>query len=257
MDITLLAAIISVFLISLVFSMFGQGGGSLYTPVFFLLGYATLISISTSLVLNLVTALSAALIYYRNKMVDLKLSLAFIPGICIGALIGGASTKYVDSNLLMWAFAVFLIGAGGRMVYTYWEKKKENESCPLKLTNRLFALITVFSFAVGIMSGLLGVGGGIVIVPFLIFLCKHPTKGAAGTAAFVVIFSSIFGVIGHSAVGHLDTGLILATVVAVFIGAQIGARSMVKAKSEMIKVGFGLIMWLFAVQLVLKLLGYL
>ena len=257
MDLTLLTAIISVFLISLVFSMFGQGEGSLYTPVFFLLGYATLISISTSLVLNLVTALSATLIYYRNKMVDLKLSLAFIPGICIGALIGGASTKYVDSNLLMWAFAVFLIGAGGRMVYTYWEKKKENESCPLKLTNRLFALITVFSFGVGIMSGLLGVGGGIVIVPFLIFLCKHPTKGAAGTAAFVVIFSSIFGVIGHSAVGHLDTGLILATVVAVFIGAQIGARSMVKAKSEMIKVGFGLIMWLFAVQLVLKLLGYL
>ena len=256
MDITLLAAIISVFLISLVFSMFGQGGGSLYTPVFFLLGYATLISISTSLVLNLVTALSATLIYYRNKMVDLKLSLAFIPGICIGALIGGAATKYVDSNLLMWAFVVFLIGAGGRMVYTYWEKKKENESCPLELTNRLFALITVFSFAVGIMSGLLGVGGGIVIVPFLIFLCKHPTKGAAGTAAFVVIFSSIFGVIGHSAVGHLDTGLILATVVAVFVGAQIGARSMVKAKSEMIKVGFGLIMWLFAVQLVLKLLGY-
>jgi len=256
MDFTLLAAIISVFLISLIFSMFGQGGGSLYTPAFFLLGYATLISISTSLVLNLVTALSATLIYYRNKMVDLKLSLAFIPGICIGALIGGASTKYVDSNLLMWGFAVFLIGAGGRMVYTYWEKKKENESCLLKLTNRLFALITVFSFAVGVMSGLLGVGGGIVIVPFLIFLCKHPTKGAAGTAAFVVIFSSIFGVIGHSAVGHLDTGLILATVVAVFIGAQIGARSMVKVKSEMIKVGFGFIMWLFAVQLVLKLLGY-
>ncbi len=257
MDLTLLAAIISVLLISLVFSMFGQGGGSLYTPVLFLLGYATLVSISTSLVLNLVTAFSATLIYYRNKMVDLKLSLAFIPGICIGALIGGASTKYVDSTLLMWLFVVFLIGAGGRMVYTYWEKTRENESCPLKLTNPMFALITVFSFGVGIMSGLLGVGGGIVIVPFLIFLCKHPTKGAAGTAAFVVIFSSIFGVIGHSAVGRLDTGLILATVVAVFTGAQIGARYMVKAKSDMIKVGFGLIMWLFAVQLVLKLLGYL
>jgi len=257
MDLTLLAAIISVFLISLIFSMFGQGGGSLYTPLLFLLGYATLVSISTSLVLNLVTALSATLIYYRNKMVDLKLSSAFVPGICVGSLIGGASAEYVDSNLLMWAFVIFLIGAGGRMVYTYWETNREAESCPLKLTHRMLTVIVVFSFAVGILSGLLGVGGGIVIVPFLIFLCNHPTKGAAGTAAFVVIFSSIFGVIGHSAVGHLDTGLILATLVAVFVGAQIGARSMVKAKSEMIKVGFGLIMWLFAVQLVLKLLGYL
>lgn len=256
MDLTLLAVIVSVFLIALVFSMFGQGGGSLYTPVLFLLGYATLISISTSLVLNLVTALSATLIYYRKKLVDLKMSLAFIPGICVGAFIGGASTKYVDSTLLMWLFVAFLIGAGGRMIYTYWDKNKEAEACPIRLTTRLFALITAFSFAVGVMSGLLGVGGGIVIVPFLIFLCKHPTKGAAGTAAFVVIFSSIFGVIGHSAVGHLDAGLILATIVAVFVGAQIGAHYMVRAKSEMIKVGFGLIMWLFAIQLVLKLLGY-
>jgi len=256
MDITLLAAIISVFLISLIFSMFGQGGGSLYTPVLFLLGYAALISISTSLVLNLITALSATIIYYRNKMVDLKLSSAFVPGICAGSLIGGAATGYVDSTLLMWGFVVFLIGAGARMVYTHWERDRESESCLLKLTPRMLAIIVVFSFAVGILAGLLGVGGGIVIVPFLIFLCRHPTKGAAGTAAFVVIFSSIFGVIGHSAVGHLDTGLILATVVAVFVGAQIGAHFMVKAKSEMIKVGFGLIMWLFAAQLVLKLLGY-
>ncbi|MGQ9587115.1 MAG: sulfite exporter TauE/SafE family protein [Thermoplasmata archaeon] len=256
MDMTLLAAIISVFMISLVFSMFGQGGGSLYTPLLFLLGYAALISISTSLVLNLVTALSATLIYYRSKMVDLKLSSTFVPGICAGSLVGGASAKYIDSDLLMWAFVVFLIVAGGRMVYTYWEKKKESESCLMNLTTRMIALIVVFSFAVGVLSGLLGVGGGIIIVPFLIFLCKHPTKGAAGTAAFVVIFSSVFGVIGHSAVGNLDAGLILTTVVVVFVGAQLGARLMVKSKTEMIKVGFGLIMWLFAVQLVLKLLGY-
>jgi uncharacterized membrane protein YfcA len=256
MDFALLAAVISVFLISLIFSMFGQGGGSLYTPLLFLLGYATLISISTSLVLNLVTALSATIIYYRNKMVDLRLSSAFVPGICIGSLIGGAATGFVDSRLLMWAFVAFLIGAGARMVYTYWERDKPADSCPLKLTTQLLVIIVVFSFAVGILSGLLGVGGGIVIVPFLIFLCKHPTKNAAGTAAFVVIFSSLFGVLGHSAVGHLDTGLILATVVVVFVGAQIGAHYMVRAKSEAIKVGFGLIMWLFAIQLVLKLLGY-
>lgn len=256
MDLTLLAAIVSVFLISLVFSMFGQGGGSLYTPLLFLLGYAAVVSISTSLVLNLITALSATIIYYRNKMVDLKLSSAFVPGICLGSLIGGAATGYVDSALLMWGFVIFLIGAGARMVYTYWESTRESESCLLKLTPRLLAEIAVFSFAVGILAGLLGVGGGIVIVPFLVFLCHHPTKAAAGTAAFVVIFSSVFGIIGHSAVGHLNTGLILATAVAVFVGAQIGARFMVKAKSEMIKVGFGLIMWLFAIQLVLKLLGY-
>lgn len=254
-DVTLLIAIISVFLISLVFSMFGQGGGSLYTPTLFLLGYAALVSISTSLVLNLVTAVSATLIYYRNGLVDLKLSSAFVPGICAGSLVGGAATNYIDSTILMWGFVAFLIAAGARMVYTLWEKKDEKRECPIVLTTKMLTLIILFSFAVGVLSGLLGVGGGIVIVPFLIFLCKHPTKESAGTAAFVVIFSSIFGVIGHSVVGHLDAELILATVIAVFVGAQIGARYMVRARSEIIKVGFGIIMWVFAVQLVLRLSG--
>ena len=62
MDLLLGVAIVSVFFVSLIFSMFGQGGGSLYTPILVLLGYAALISVSTSLVLNLITALFATIV---------------------------------------------------------------------------------------------------------------------------------------------------------------------------------------------------
>ena len=96
MDGVFWVAVISVLLVSIIFSMFGQGGGSLYTPVLFLLGYTALISVSTSLVFNLITAASAAIVYYRKKLVDLKISAAFIPGICIGSLIGGALGNFVD-----------------------------------------------------------------------------------------------------------------------------------------------------------------
>ena len=99
MDTTLLVAIIAVFLVSVVFSMFGQGGGSLYTPILVLLGYAAVISISTSLVLNLITALSAAIVYFRANLIDLRLAAVFIPGICIGAFIGGALTNFVDPTV--------------------------------------------------------------------------------------------------------------------------------------------------------------
>ena len=61
-----MTAVVSVFLISVVFSMFGQGGGSVYTPTLFLLGYSTIVSTSTSLVLNLVTACFATFVYYRE-----------------------------------------------------------------------------------------------------------------------------------------------------------------------------------------------
>jgi len=255
MDGVFWAAVISVLLVSIIFSMFGQGGGSLYTPILFLLGYSALVSVSTSLVLNLITAASAALVYYRQRLVDLKVAAAFIPGICLGSLMGGVIGNFVNSDLLMWLFVLFLLGAGARMVYTYWEKKKDDEVCQIGFSRGMYSVIIGFSFAVGVLSGMLGVGGGIIIVPFLLFVCKYPTKNSAGTVSFIIIFSSLFGIIGHSAFGTLELALIIATGVAVFIGASIGAQLTVKLKSSWIKVGFGIIMWVFAVQLIIKLLA--
>ena len=254
MDCTLLIAIVAVFIVSIIFSMFGQGGGSLYTPILFLLGYAALTSISTSLVLNLITALSAAIVYYRSNLVDIRFALWFVPGICLGAFLGGAITAYINPVLLMWLFVIFLVGAGGRMIYTYWEKSAPDGTCQIHYSRQMYVLIVVFSFAVGILSGLLGVGGGILIVPFLIFLCLYPTKNSAGVVSFIVIFSSLFGVFGHLTTGGFDIPLILGCAVAVFIGATIGARSMVKISSGYIKAGFGVILWVFAIQLILKLM---
>jgi len=71
--------------------------------------------------------------------------------------------------------------------------------------------------------------------------------------SFIVIFSSLFGVFGHLTCGGFDIPLILGCSVAVFVGATIGARSMVKISSGYIKAGFGVILWVFAIQLILKL----
>ena len=250
-----MTATVSVFLISVVFSMFGQGGGAVYTPTLFLLGYAALVSTSTSLVLNMVTALSATIIYYRGRLVDLRLASAFIPGIVVGSFLGGAWSNFVDSGLLMWLFVAFLIGAGARMVYTHWEKTTSGAATPRLSTKTTLALVGLFSLGVGVLSGLLGVGGGFLIVPFLIFAYRVPMKQSAGTSGFVVIFSSLSGVLGHSAFGDLDYTLILPTLLAVAIGGTLGARFMVRTRSDWVRIGFGLLMWAFAVQLIVKILG--
>ena len=255
MDYVLLVAVATIFLISVVFSMFGQGGGSVYTPTLFLLGYATLVSTSTSLVLNLATAFFATLVYYRQKLVNIRLASAFLPGIIAGSFLGGMAGNFVDAGLLMWLFVAFLLGAGCRMVYSHWERKPESEASPARVSTLALALIVVFSFGVGILSGLLGVGGGILIVPFLIFAYRVPTKLSAGTTGFVVIFSSLFGVLGHSAFGHLDYALILPTLLAVSVGAVLGARFMVRTSTRWVKTGFGLLMFAFAIQLIVKLVG--
>ena len=254
LNLTLFLTIILVFVIAFVFSMFGQGGGSVYSPLLILLAYPVLLSTSTSLVLNLITSLSAGYIFYRNKMIDFKTSMIFVPGICAGAFIGGALSKSVNSTFLLWLFVFFLVGMGARMIYTYWEKGKVQERVPVKITPAMYALIAVFGFAVGIISGLLGVGGGILIVPFMVYVCKYPTKFAAGASHLIISFSALSGIIGHAATHRLDIPLIAVTGVAVLIGGNLGARVSMKFKSEAIRAGLGLLMWALAAQLIVKLL---
>jgi len=252
-NVLLLAVLLSLVL-AFVFSMFGQGGGSVYSPMLILLGYLVLTSTSTSLVLNLITSLSAGYIFYRNKMIDFKASFAFVPGIVVGAFAGGALSKFVNSSVLLWLFIIFLILLGARMIYGYWEKGKDVKKMPESLSTSTYILIVIFSFAVGLISGLLGIGGGILIVPFMTYLLKYPLKSAAGSSHLIISFSALAGIIGHATSHHLDWHLIAATGVAVLIGGNLGARFSLKVNPKMIKVGLGLLMWALSAQLLVKLL---
>jgi hypothetical protein len=251
---TLLLTITFAFVIAFIFSMFGQGGGSVYSPLLLLLGYAVLLSTSTSLVLNLITSVSAGYIFYRNKMIDFKTSFIFVPGISVGAFVGGALSKSVNTTILLWLFVFLLFGLGARMVYTYWERRTVKEEPPRRLSGAMYALIAFFGFAVGVISGLLGVGGGIFIVPFMVYVCKYPTKFAAGSSHLIISFSALSGIVGHAAVHSLDIPLIAVTGVAVLIGGNLGARVSMRFKSQMIRAGLGLLMWALAAELLVKLL---
>jgi uncharacterized membrane protein YfcA len=251
---TLIAAVIFAFLIAFIFSMFGQGGGSVYSPLLILLGYSILLSTSTSLVLNLITSLSAGIIFYRKKMIDFKTSLSFAPGISIGAFAGGALSKRFDTTVLLWVFVVFLLVLGARMIYSYWEKEKVEEKMP-ELSPAMYVFIALFGLAVGFLSGLLGIGGGIFVVPFMVYVLKTPTKIAAGSSHLIISFSALAGILGHLTSHRFDLPLILVTGIAVLISGNLGARISMKVNTKMIKAGLGVIMWVFAAQLLVKLLG--
>lgn len=248
-----------VFVIAFLFSMFGQGGGSVYTPVLFLFGYAVLVSVSTSLVLNLITSVSAGYVFYRHKMIDFKRAMLFVPGIIGGSLTGSVidNLHIVNTDILLWIFVAFLVGAGARMIYSFREKGKPEGECPLTFSKRMYALIVIVSFLIGLLSSMLGVGGGIIIVPFMTYICKYPTRLAAGASHLIISFSALFGVIGHSAFGNLDLPLILGTGIAVLIGGNLGGRIGVRLNANLMKVGVGIIMWLLAVQVILKITGVL
>jgi len=252
---TLLTAVVLAFVIAFIFSMFGQGGGSVYSPLLILLGYSILLSTSTSLVLNLITSLSAGYIFYRRKMIDFKTSLIFAPGIAVGAFAGGALSQSVDSTALLWLFVIFLLGVGARMIYSYWERDRVEGKPPESFSAAMYALIAAVGLAVGVIAGLLGVGGGILIVPFMVYVCKYPTKLAAGSSHLIISISALAGILGHLTSHRLDLPLIVVTGIAVLLAGNLGARISMKFKPGMIKAGLGLIMWAFAAQLLVNLLG--
>jgi hypothetical protein len=248
----LIVAFAAILVISAVFSMFGKGGGSLYTPVLVMLGMAVSPAISTALFLNLVTALVATVVFQRNKLVDYRFCLVFLPGTVIGSFVGALLSSMAPKNLLLGIFSVFLYAVGVLMIV--FAKGKTGQGVR-PLTAGMIVLVNVFSLAVGVLSSLIGVGGGLIIFPFLVLYMKYGAQMAAGANSFIVTVSSFVGTIGHFALGHVDISFLAATTAACIIGSAIGSHVTVKASPGFVKVAFAFIMWFFATQIALRLLG--
>ncbi|MEJ2683787.1 MAG: sulfite exporter TauE/SafE family protein [Candidatus Sulfobium sp.] len=239
-----------ILVLAFIFSMIGLGGAMLYVPVFHWLGFDFKTeAIPTGLLLNGITAVSAAIVYFRAKMVDVKGSVPLIVSSFLGAPVGAYLTKMVSTRMLILLFAVSMIFAGGRMLLTANRPEKTGTMEP----RTRFLLMGAGGFFIGMIAGLLGVGGGFLFVPMMLAM-GYPTKRAAATSSFVVIFSSFSGFAGHLAEGHFNWALMFFTTIGVIIGSQIGAQVMKeKMKAKWIKQIFAVVLLGVAVKLLLKL----
>jgi uncharacterized membrane protein YfcA len=248
---TLTAVTFVIFLLAFIFSMLGLGGAMLYIPVFHWSGFDfKSVAIPTGLLLNGITALSAAVYYMRAKMVDIRGSMPLIITSFVGAPVGAYFTRFFPTRTLILLFALAMVFAGGRMLVTSGRADKE-EMVPY--TWRLL-LMGIGGFFIGFIAGLLGVGGGFLFVPMMLII-GYKTKQAAATSSFVVIFSSFSGFAGHIAEGHFHWPLMVATAIAVTIGSQIGAKVMKeRMKARWIKQMFAVVLLGVAIKLLWKLL---
>ena len=236
--------------VSVVFSMFGKGGGSLYTPVLVMLGWDVGVSISTALFLNLVTALVATIVFARNRLVDFRFCAVFLPGTMAGSILGALLSSRAPKGVLLGLFAAFLAVAGVLMI----RSGRGETGQPVKpLSSGLAMTIVAFSFAVGVFSSLIGVGGGLMIFPFLVLYMGYSAQKAAGANALIVTVSSLVGSVGHFAVGQIEYALIGVTAIAAALGSAVGSHVTVKASPKFVKVAFAFIMWFFAVEIMLHL----
>jgi len=114
-------------------------------------------------------------------------------------------------------------------------------------------LSLIIGFGIGVIAGFAGVGGGIFVVPMLIYILKTPTRIAVASCSFIVVFSSFSGFLTHYSLGFFDQRFALPLVIAAIAGGQIGSRiTVTKLKALTIKRLFGIVLLLFTLKLLQK-----
>ena len=236
-----------IFAASFLFSMLGLGGALIYVPILKWAGFPVKeVAIPLALLLNGFTTLIALIAYFRNKLVDVKGGLAMTIFAFAFAPIGAVVSNKLPVNILLIFFSIAIFAAAGRMLLMS-RRPEPKEIMSLKKRAIIGAVIGGFA---GFVAGLLGIGGGFIMAPLLMWM-GYETKKAAATSAFAVAFSSFSGFLGHAAQGHFYWTLTISLTIAVIIGAWLGSNFMAtKAKSQRVKQIFALVLFVIAVKII-------
>jgi Predicted permeases len=251
--------VVLVGVVAALFSMMGQGGGVMYTPLQVLWGIGFHEAATTSLFLIMVTSLSATLIFARANHVDWPLALALEAVTALGGLVGGLLSGRFSGTHLTLLFVALVAFAATFMVRDIDVDAARRREHRGRLTwHRAFGgevyrvrmgLALPISFLAGAVSGLVGVGGGLLKVPMMVLLFGIPMSVAVGSSAFMIGVTALGGFAGHVVSGHWDWRTSLLLGVAVFVGGRIGARKSVTIDKRRLRRGFG--WFLFALCAVL------
>jgi len=250
--------------------MFGVGGGFLMTPLLIFYNIPPAVAVATEANQIVASSFSGALAHFRKGTVDVKLGVILL----IGGLIGSTFGVYIFSSLrsagqldliISILYVVFLGSIGSLMTIeslnairkskkddTPVKRKTGHDSwihkLPFKVRFRKSKLylsvipVLVLGMLVGILAAIMGVGGGFIMVPAMIYLLRVPTNVVIGTSLFQIIFVTGYTTIIQSTTNQtVDVVLALILMVGGVIGAQFGAAAGYKLKGEQLRALLGLL----------------
>ncbi len=211
-------------------TLVGLGGGFVIVPLLLML-YPNInpeVVTSISLAVVCVNASSGTWAYVRMKRIDYHSGIIFAVASIPGAVLGAIITAYIPRPLFETLFGVIMIGLSV-FLFVQPERKSTTDAndqpaaSPQSSPKMLWIGIGLF---VGFLSSLLGIGGGIILVPLMIYLLRFPVFIATATSLFILAISSLSGTLTHLISGNLSQGIWQIAFLApgVILGSQIGAR---------------------------------
>ena len=267
-------------IVGILSGMFGVGGGFLMTPLLFFIGIPPAVAVASEANQILGASFSGAIAHFRRKNVDIKMGFLLILGGIIGSIFGVELFRIFKNlgqlELIIKVCYVLFLGIIGIIMFfeslralNYKSKnikvrKTRHHSwvqgLPLKMrfrTSNLYisSIPAVFiGFFVGILASIMGIGGGFIIVPAMIYILGMPTKVVVGTSLFQIIF--VTGVTTYlHAIKNFSVDIILSFLLLVggVIGAQFGVRIGLKLKAEQLRILLAILVLAMCLKITLEL----
>jgi uncharacterized membrane protein YfcA len=215
--------------------LLGGGGSILTVPLLaYVAGLDAQHAIATSLLVVGVTSAVAAVTHARAGRVRWRIAVMFGVTAMAGAYSGGLLAQFIPGTVLLIAFAVIMIVAGAAML-----RGRKGTAAADSSSRPPLLQITLLGVAVGLISGLVGAGGGFLLVPALALLAGLPMPIAVGTSLVVISMQSFAGFAGHLTAGQIDWRLAGLITAAAVVGALIGGRLVSRVPANTLRTLFG------------------
>ena len=262
--------------------MFGVGGGFLMTPLLIFYGIPPIVAVATEANQIVASSISGAFAHWRRKAVDFKMGTILLIGGIIGSFIGINLFVFLKNlgqiDLIISLSYVILLGSIGTLIFiegmrsmiahrneTLVQVKKRKDrtwvhSLPMRIRFKKSGLYisiippVMIGVAVGIMASIMGVGGGFIMVPAMIYLLRMPTNVVIGTSLYQIIFVTSLVTILHAYENQtVDVMLAMILMSGGVVGAQIGAALGHKLKAEQLRFLLGILILAVCAKMLIEL----
>lgn len=270
-------------IVGLLSGLFGVGGGFLITPLLFFIGIPPSVAVATGANQVVASSVSGVLAQFKRKAVDVPMGIVLQIGGLLGSALGiwvfNRLTKLGQIDLVVQLAYVLFLGSIGLLMLqeavrairrarkpgarAHVKRHQHNwvHKLPLKMKFRASGLYisvippAVVGMAVGVLAAIMGVGGGFIMVPAMIYLLGMPTKVVIGTSLFQILFVSAFTTLMHAITNQsVDVMLALLLIIGGVIGAQVGSQLGGRLKAEQLRILLALLVIAVAAKLGLDLL---
>ena len=268
-------------MVGILSGMFGVGGGFILTPLLFFIGIPPAVAVASAANQIAGSSFSAFLAHLQRKTVDLRMGMVLLAGGMLGSVIGvqifALLRRYGQFELVVSLLYVVLLGSvGGLMLQEslralrrrgdpnagLMPRKRHTwaHGLPLKMRFRASQLYVsaippfVIGAVVGVLAAMMGVGGGFIMVPAMIYLIGMPTKVVVGTSVFQFLFVTGFTTLLHALQSKsVDIMLALILLVGGVIGAQIGVTAATRLRPEQLRILLALLVLAVGLKLLFDL----